>query len=69
MGLIISVYTKEAFREYLLPAINNADYSLTLHKSFYGLRNDLRISLEIIEGEWKLCPAEDYHIFMDKSRI
>ena len=69
MGLIISVYTKEAFREYLLPVINNADYALTLHKSFYGLRNDLSIALEIIEGEWRLCTSEDYHIFMDKERI
>ena len=40
MGLVIAVYTKEAFKEYVLPAINNADYSLVINKDVFNLRKD-----------------------------
>ena len=52
MSLVISVYSREAYREFLLPSINNADHSMVLHRSFFGLKEDLSIRLEILDGIW-----------------
>lgn len=41
MGLVIAIYTKEAFKEYVLPAINNEDYSLVMNKNIFNLRRDV----------------------------
>ena len=56
MGLVIAIYTKEAFKEYIFPAINNADYSLTLGKNTFNLRKDISLEFEVINDVWKLKP-------------
>ena len=38
MNIILSVYSKDAFLEYQLPSVNNADYTLTLKSDFYHLK-------------------------------
>lgn len=69
MGLIIAVYTKEAFKEYVLPAINNADYSIVLNKNFFNLRNDVRLDFEIINEVWKIKMNKNYRIYLDKREV
>ncbi len=69
MSLVISVYSREAYREFLLPSINNADYALVLHRSFFGLKEDLSIRLEILDGVWRICPGETYLLYRDKRRM
>ena len=54
MGLVIAIYTKEAFKEYVLPAINNADYSLVMNKNIFNLRRDVRLEFEVISDVWKI---------------
>ena len=35
MSYVIAVYTENAFKEFVLPPIDNADYALILYKSLY----------------------------------
>ena len=60
MAKLITAYSKEAYRDFLLPSVNNADHVLVIHKSRFGLVKDLRIHLEILEGCWRICPGEGY---------
>ncbi|MDO4634031.1 MAG: type VII secretion protein EssC [Eubacteriales bacterium] len=68
MGLIIAVYTKEAFKEYVMPAINNADYSFVLNKNYFRLRRDIRLNFEVINDEWKIEPGRHYKIYREDKR-
>ncbi|MBR3525122.1 MAG: FHA domain-containing protein [Lachnospiraceae bacterium] len=52
MSYILSVYSLTAYKDELLPAINDADFTLKLPGDLYGLRNDLEIYLEINQGSW-----------------
>ena len=69
MSLVISVYSREAYREFLLPSINNADHSMVLHRSFFGLKEDLSIRLEILYGIWRICPGDNYLLYQVKRRM
>ena len=52
MSYILSVYSVNAFKEFLLPAVNNADSSVTVSRSIFSLREDVVIPLEILDGQW-----------------
>ena len=43
MNTILSVYSENAFKEYQLPSINNADYSFTLQKDFFCMKKNVNI--------------------------
>ena len=45
MAILLSIYTKTAFREERLPIINNSDYSIVLDKDIYGIKKDITILL------------------------
>lgn len=60
MSYIISVYSAKAFKEILLPAINNADYSLSIPGTLFGLMSDIDISMEIMDGKWTIKPSDRY---------
>lgn len=69
MGLIIAVYTKEAFKEYIMPAINNTDYAVVLNKSYFNLRGDVRLEFEVINEVWKIKTGKTYRIYLDKCEL
>ena len=69
MGLVIAIYTKEAFKEYVMPAINNADHSIMLNKNYFNLRNDVRLDFEVINDSWKIKINRKYRIYLDKREI
>lgn len=54
MSIIISVYSKNAFKEYLLPSLNNTDYSIVLEKDYFKIKEDITIRMEILDGQWKI---------------
>ena len=60
MGFILSVYSINAFKEFLLPAIDNADSSITVGKSIFALPRDIIIPLEILGGQWFIRKKEFY---------
>ena len=65
MGLVIAVYTKEAFKEYVVPAVNNADYSIVLNKNYFNLRSDISLDFEVINEVWKIKCGKNYRIYLD----
>lgn len=69
MGLVIAVYTKEAFKEYVMPAINNADYSIVLNKNYFSLRSDISLDFEVINETWKVKPSKNCKISFENREI
>lgn len=69
MGVIVSVYTKEAFKEYVMPAINNADYSIVLNKNNFNLRDDICLDFEVINEVWKIKTGKNYRVYLDNHMI
>lgn len=69
MGLVIAVYTKEAFKEYVMPAINNADYSITLNKQYFRLRYDFKLEFEVIGDVWRLKPSDAADILLGEKPV
>lgn len=62
MSYVLSIYSSKAFKEFLLPAINNANYSLILQKEIFHLETDLEIYLEVINNEWHFVRRKEYSI-------
>lgn len=63
MNLILAVYSKNAFKEYMLPQINNTDHTIMLMKDDFGLEEDVHLRLEVINSQWKLKASSAYRIF------
>lgn len=69
MGIVISVYTREAFKEYVVSSVNNADYSIVLNKQYFQMREDISLDFEVINGVWKIKCSKSYRIYVDKKEI
>ena len=54
MNVILSVYSQNAFKEYLLPSLNNADYAIVLEKDYFKIKSDVMIKLEVLDGRWRI---------------
>ena len=52
MSCILSVYSINALKDFLLPAIDNADSSIIVNSSVFSLSEDVVIPLEVIDGQW-----------------
>lgn len=68
MGMILSVYTEAAFKEYILPSINNSDYEITLRSDYFHIQEDLELRLEILNGEWYIRKGLTYYVVKDNAR-
>ena len=62
MSVILSVYSKDAFKEFLLPATDNADFTMTLDRELFALSENVDVSLEIIDGDWRICNSNQFKI-------
>lgn len=62
MSIVISVYSQKAFKEFVLPSLNNADYSLTLEKGCFKLQEDLFLRMEVLDECWRIKPDVHYLI-------
>ena len=54
MSYVLSVYSKKAFKEFLLPSEDNTDYELVLHKNYFMLQSDMILQMDVIDHEWKI---------------
>ncbi len=52
MSYILSVYSISAFKEFLLPAIDNADSAVVVSKSVFALEQEITLWLEVLDGQW-----------------
>lgn len=67
-GMVISAYTVEAFKEYQLPALKDANYSITLRSDFFCLKNNLILDLENLGGQWRFRKSSHYTLHFEKNR-
>lgn len=65
MSTVLSVYTKDAFKEYLLPSLNNADYVITLYSGYFHLQADVQLKLEVLDHTWRIQPDTHYQVKKD----
>ena len=57
MGVLLSVYSQEAYKEYLLPSCQNGEERINLRKNLFGLKEDILLNLEATNGCWRLTGA------------
>lgn len=67
MSIILSFYTKEAYKEYLLPAANNTDWAIGLSKNNFHLAGDLTLKLESVHGGWRFKRSRKYGLVNEKK--
>ncbi|HCT91647.1 MAG TPA: type VII secretion protein EssC, partial [Lachnospiraceae bacterium] len=67
MSIVISVYSPKAFKEYILPSINNADYQIRLERQYFQLEEDITLNLEVLDEVWKILP--DRRLRLTKDRL
>ena len=68
MNIVLAVYSENAFKEYPLPSLNNADYSITLKKDFFRLQENLSIQMEILDNQWKIKESRDYKVLINLQK-
>lgn len=68
MSVVLTVYSTKAFKKYLLPAVDNIDYRLNLQGDLFGIPEDVAVTLENINGKWKIVIDESLTIINAKDR-
>lgn len=63
MSYVLSIYSRHAFKECLLPAINNADYGISIEKELFGLTQEYEIPMEIIDGKWRFAQNQQGQLY------
>lgn len=69
MNTVISVYTAKAYKEFVLPNINNSNYSIILEKDIYSLSKDIIVNFDVIENVWRILNGKDYNIKKESNYI
>lgn len=62
MSYVISVYTKNAFKDFNLPAINNSDYQIIIKSEEFKLLENIVLKLEVLDNSWRFMQSEDYSV-------
>ena len=62
MNTVISVYSENAYKEYVLPSENNLETQLILKKELFGLKENVPLRLEVLNHEWSFMTGK-YHIY------
>ncbi len=62
MNTVLTAYGYNAFKRFLLPAIDDADYAIHLSKSLFGLDSSVLLKLEVVNGQWRFVPSGVYSI-------
>lgn len=67
MNIILSVYSENAFKEYQLPSLNNADYQVMLHKDFFHLKENLSLNMEVMDEKWRIKRNKEYDMELNSK--
>lgn len=62
MSTVLAIYSTNAFKRYLLPAVNNANHSIFLSGDTFGFEGSIELKLEVIEYMWYFVPADEYEL-------
>lgn len=66
--MILMLYNKEICKEFLLPNIHDADYTIYLHHDIFRLKKDVALCLEKSAAGWRIQSSEDYDIEKEHIR-
>ena len=68
MGLMLSLYTRNAFEEVVLPALDNANFSFQIDAERYALEESIEIRLEVMDNEWRIFRNTEFDLLrMDED--
>ena len=62
--MILMIYQKDTFREYVLPKTNNQDYSIVLDKRQFHISDSIILTLELVDGRWTIYETGQYKMFI-----
>lgn len=62
MSLVLLVYSEYAFKEFLLPSLDNTDYELVLKKDIFCISNNLEVKLEVMDNSWRFVRSNAYSL-------
>ena len=65
MSLSLSVFTSRMMNTYLLPNIDNSDYSIVLDKDKFGFSRNIILELQIVDGKWSFKQTQSYSLIRD----
>ncbi len=68
MGFAIMAYAGDTLREYCLPAVNNQDYELVLDGQLFGIRQSIRICMEVINKSWRFISSDKYNLYKNNRK-
>lgn len=59
MSVVLSIYSKSAFKEFVLPAVNNTEVMLVLEHAVFQISEDIELKLEVLDGKWYFQNAKE----------
>ena len=65
MSMIISIYSKSVFREFILPSVNNADHAIRLTRDVFHIREDICLKMEILDYVWSFKMDPSYRLMKE----
>lgn len=68
MSLKLSAYTRDSYKEFHLPSINNSDYEMVIRKEQLRTSKDIRISMEVVDNLWTVRSKPDYRLYVNNQR-
>lgn len=68
MSLILAVYSRDSFKEFHLPSINNSDYELVIRKEQLVTEEDIILSMEVVDNIWTIKGSLEYMLYVDNQR-
>ena len=62
VNTVLTVYSRNAFKRFLLPSIKNSDYKIFLSRILFGISRDITLNLEIEDDHWTFVESDDYDV-------
>ena len=68
MSVVLMIYSRSACREFVLPAVHNEEFDVTISRAVFGLRQDTALHMEENRGNWYFLPDDSYVVYGVKGR-
>ena len=67
MATVLSIFSNQAYKEYVLPPIRNDEVELELERRIFGLKEDILLRMEKIDSKWHFIGSSDYKVWIRAS--
>lgn len=65
--MILMIYQKDVFREYVLPKTKNMDYNIIIDKNQFHIQENIELKLESVDNEWVIYDNDGYCLYEGSS--